>query len=433
MNELIDTNPDINVREEEYKRLLGYPHHFELKERSRELADWAREWYGKNGNPWIYALKMSDIDFSNEKLKINNIELSSIKLRNQLAEVQASAAVLVAVSAGKECEEKANQLWLEGKPDEYFFLEIYGSAVVEHLITSVGAQLCAWADENNFTVLPHYSPGYPGWTVTDQNKLLKLIQQKRMNDLPGEIQVLETGMLKPKKSLLALFGNTKHLDKVKKLSGLIPCSTCSMKNCQYRRIPYKYSRNQIEDVSKLQPEKNEQVYEDLITTDLRGILSKDAKYKVSLKALQKWASDRLKFRILKDNSIEAKFRYEGTTCSNMGRLIEFDYFVKLSPPEDSYKIISMSCSPAGENDGYKFMCEYINDSESIMNNIENEKPLIGKSINEILNWQYQFSPEGCYCKSESRAHKWGLVLEVLHYALAQYENKLFKTEFMNER
>ena len=50
MNELIDTKPDTNVLEIEYKRLLGYPYHFELKERARELADWAREWYSENGN-----------------------------------------------------------------------------------------------------------------------------------------------------------------------------------------------------------------------------------------------------------------------------------------------------------------------------------------------------------------------------------------------
>ncbi len=116
----------------------------------------------------------------------------------------------------------------------------------------------------------------------------------------------------------------------------------------------------------------------------------------------------------------------------MGRGLEFDYYIKLSPPEDSYKIISMNCSPSKDNDGYKFMCEYIADSESIMNNIENEKPLIGKPINEILNWQYQFSPEGCYCKAESREHKWGLVFEVLHYALVKYENQTFKTELINE-
>jgi hypothetical protein len=29
------------------------------------------------------------------------------------------------------------------------------------------------------------------------------------------------------------------------------------------------------------------------------------------------------------------------------------------------------------------------------------------------------SPAGCYCEPDSRQHKWGLVLETIHYALAR--------------
>jgi hypothetical protein len=29
---------------------------------------------------------------------------------------------------------------------------------------------------------------------------------------------------------------------------------------------------------------------------------------------------------------------------------------------------------------------------------------------------------GCYCEPESRLHKWGLVLETIHYALARTGN-----------
>ncbi len=308
MNELIDIKPDINVNEVEYKRLLGYPYHHELEGRSRELADWARDWYYKKGKPWIYAVRIDEIDFSNEKIRINDIEFSSKRLCSQLREANAKSLILAAVSAGAECEKKAAQFWRENKPDKYFFLEIFGSAVVEHLITNAGARFCAWADENNSAVLPHYSPGYPGWDVTDQNKLLKLIEQKSNNDLPGTIEVLETGMLKPKKSLLALFGITKNIEKVKKLSELIPCETCSLQGCKYRRTNYKYSRNPIEDVNKLQPGNNS------LSNNPKQDLSKSAKYNVSLKALQKWSDERLNLRILKDNSIEAQFRYEGTTC-----------------------------------------------------------------------------------------------------------------------
>ena len=179
----------------------------------------------------------------------------SKKLRKQFVEAQVHSAILLVVSAGHECEEMAKQLWIEDKPDEYFFLEVFGSAVVEHLITNTGFQFCEWAEKNYMAILPHYSPGYPGWMLEDQHQLLKLVNQNGMSKLPREIDVLESGMLKPKKSMLALFGITAQLDKVSDIRDLIPCKLCSLQSCPFRRISYEYSRAQIEEVYKLQPGK----------------------------------------------------------------------------------------------------------------------------------------------------------------------------------
>ena len=63
MMELIDIKPDIDVQETEYKRLLGYPNNYELQGRTRILADLASQWYTKNGNPWVYALQLNNLDF----------------------------------------------------------------------------------------------------------------------------------------------------------------------------------------------------------------------------------------------------------------------------------------------------------------------------------------------------------------------------------
>jgi hypothetical protein len=252
MHELTDTKPDTTVQEAEYKRLLGYPSQHELEGRARELADWAMQWYAENGKPWVYARKIDELEIANAALRIAGAVFSSKRLCEQLREAQAHAAMVVAVSAGKESEEKARQLWQEEKPDEYFFLEVYGSAVVEHLITTTGARFCAWAEQHGLAILPHYSPGYPGWNVSEQNQLLELLRRKSGGDFPGEIHALDTGMLKPKKSLLAVFGITAQVDKVRKLTELIPCESCSMKSCQYRRVPYKYSRTQIENGRWLQ-------------------------------------------------------------------------------------------------------------------------------------------------------------------------------------
>ncbi|MEW5799172.1 MAG: hypothetical protein AB1728_09220 [Bacteroidota bacterium] len=39
---------------------------------------------------------------------------------------------------------------------------------------------------------------------------------------------------------------------------------------------------------------------------------------------------------------------------------------------------------------------------------------------DILYWKREYNPAACYCQPSSREHKWGLVLEVLHFALVRY-------------
>jgi hypothetical protein len=413
-----DTSPDVNVLETEYKRLLGFPANYTLEGRTRELADWAKQWYAENGRPWIYA-REGDVQLTPDEVRLHGANFGAERLRVQLNEAQAERAVLVAVSAGIECEEWARQLWLEGKPDEYFFLEVFGSAVVEHLVTNTGARICAWAEQGAMAVLPHNSPGYSGWDTADQNRLFAAILAGA-DQLPGELRVMESGMLQPKKSLLAVFGLTQHAEKVRHLKNLVPCENCSFSPCQYRRAPYQHSLPQLEDVQGMQPR------EQPAPLNARNgfTLQHNARYRLNPRALRKWSHERLELRFLDDDSVEARFRYEGTTCSNLGRPLAYDYLVKLAKPEDGYRIVRTSCAPAPNDSGHEAMCEYINNREGLASALAKENPLTGRSLDEVLQWDRPFSPAGCYCDADSRMHKWGLVFEVIHYALAKREAAL---------
>ena len=70
-------------------------------------------------------------------------------------------------------------------------------------------------------VLPHYSPGYPEWAIDEQPRLLELIN-RRGSGAAVPVEVLESGMLRPKKSLLAVFGVTRHVERVRRLTDLSP-------------------------------------------------------------------------------------------------------------------------------------------------------------------------------------------------------------------
>jgi hypothetical protein len=296
---------------------------------------------------------------------------------------------------------------------------MFGSAVVEHLVTVASGHICGWADGHGAAALPHYSPGYSGWDVSDQVKLWDLLRQNGAAHLNGRLEVLETGMLRPKKSLLAVFGITRDLEKARKLFRLIPCETCSLPNCQYRRAPYQHAPPQIEDVRALASHAIEILEGQNRVTGLDA----NVKYTINPRALEKWSKERLKLEFARDDSVAAGFRYEGTTCSNMGRALEFEYRVRLAPPADQYRILEMHCAPAPGDTGHQFQCEYLNDAETFMRSITGEKPLLGRPLNEVLTWKREYNPSGCFCDRPRREHKWGLVLEVIHFALAQRQKE----------
>ncbi|MEP6621934.1 MAG: hypothetical protein ABJE47_21605 [bacterium] len=234
--------PRDGVLQEEYQRLLGYPRERVLDGRASELAQMARDWYRANGRPWTYARPASRLELTAGTLVIDGVAFNCAKLTATLRAANAHNVVLVAASAGPELEEEAQRRWQDEKPDEYFFLEVYGSAVVEQLVAAAGARLCAEADAQNMAVLPHDSPGYPEWTISEQSMLLELVKQPGSAVLPGPMAVLESGMLRPKKSLLAVFGLTHDAERVRRLTDMVPCERCALPRCQYRRVGYARSK-----------------------------------------------------------------------------------------------------------------------------------------------------------------------------------------------
>ncbi len=360
-----------------------------MEGRAAELAEQSRAWYRTNGRPWIYARQADCLELTDDAVRIEGAAFSGGRLRDVWRRGEAHGAALACVSAGPELEYEAQRHWREDRPDEYFFLEALGSAVAEHLVTLAGARLCAWAESLKMAVLPHQSPGYADWDVAEQPVLLSLLRP------PGAIEALDSGMLRPKKSLLAAFGITRKLNADRPGNLLQACAGCSLPGCGFRRAPYR--RYALPD-----PE---------------------AQYLVNPKALRRWSQERLRLEALPGGAWLATFQYEGTTCSNLGRPLEFNYRVILGPRAEGYRIVDQSCAPAERDTGHRFMCEYLRRGDALIADVAGDKPLLGEPLNDVLSWRRQSNPAGCYCDPEARQHKWGLVLETIHYALVQMEKR----------
>ena len=84
MIELVDTFPDTNVQQAEYKRLLGFPRGRVMEDRARELAEWARDWYAKHGRPWVYARQAESLQVTNGSIVIDGFSFTSEELQKLL-------------------------------------------------------------------------------------------------------------------------------------------------------------------------------------------------------------------------------------------------------------------------------------------------------------------------------------------------------------
>ncbi len=107
-----------------------------------ELVQWAEDWYREHGRPWIYARQVASLEIANGKVHVEGAPLHGPELKERLKRSHAHGTVLVALGADPEAEREAARHWREERPEEYFFLETYASAVVEHLTTATGARLC---------------------------------------------------------------------------------------------------------------------------------------------------------------------------------------------------------------------------------------------------------------------------------------------------
>ncbi|HYD54086.1 MAG TPA: hypothetical protein VEA99_15735, partial [Gemmatimonadaceae bacterium] len=147
----------------------------------------------------------------------------------------------------------------------------------------------------------------------------------------------------------------------------------------------------------------------------------DARYTVNAKALRRWADERLVLEPGADGTIAARFRYDGTTCSNMGRAFRFEYTVTLGSRDAGYPVLAQRCAPAEDDEGHRAMCRYLKVGGRLLDEVAEEQPLLGRALDAVLGWHRAPAGPSCYCEREARTHKWGLVLETIHFALARRE------------
>jgi hypothetical protein len=229
-----------SVTSREYQRLLSLPRDLVLEGDLLERANTAREWYMKNGNPFLAARKVNLKEVSSTAASLTNgLNLQSAVLAKRLRDGEAHALEILAASAGNEVAQEVTRLWSIEHPDEAFFLDRFAVAVAEQLVFWASATLCRLSESENETLMTRLSPGCGHWDIADQHKLMTMLtcteNQESGGTILGPLQLLSSGAIHPQHSLLAVMGVT-HRKFV--MAPELICRSCDLEPCGFRRAPF---------------------------------------------------------------------------------------------------------------------------------------------------------------------------------------------------
>jgi hypothetical protein len=222
------------VSAEDYSRLLGLPRGRPLGEDFGPRAEAARAWFVAHARPTAASRRLAIEPCADDMVTTETgATFASPTLAAHLEEGGAHALVALAVSAGPEVDAESQRLTAAGRPDEAYFIDRFGAVATQRMVLWAVRHLCREASPRGETLLAHLSPGCGGWAFDDQPALLRLLAPG--GEPPVPLRMLESGMLTPKNSLLALAGVTRRT--------LAPaakdvCHACDLAPCAFRRRPY---------------------------------------------------------------------------------------------------------------------------------------------------------------------------------------------------
>lgn len=141
-----------------------------------------------------------NISFRKNVLIIENIqfELGSIIYRD----IKDVSEIFVFVcTIGKSIEGKIHKLFLDGDSLSAFILDRIASELVESTADLLERKIHTEFLKEGYNLTNRYSPGYCGWSVSEQKKLFSLLPEKFCG-----VELTESSLMIPIKSVSGIYG-----------------------------------------------------------------------------------------------------------------------------------------------------------------------------------------------------------------------------------
>lgn len=158
-------------------------------------------------------------------MQINNVAFNTGKIVvGQLRRSEYIAVFLC--TAGHKIGETAKILMNEKDFLKGYIYDMIGSQTADSAADLMQEKLRIYAEEKGLKITNRYSPGYCGWSVSEQHKLFSLIPDNYCG-----IRLNDSALMDPIKSVSGIIGIGQKVR-----FNQYTCNLCDQKNCIYRKF-----------------------------------------------------------------------------------------------------------------------------------------------------------------------------------------------------
>ncbi len=220
----------LNIDREEVLRYQGYSRK-KIKVPNQNILQIIEEEINRGYDLYkprgIYSLIKIICFIPNERINLEN-ELAFIFSESIFDQLRGASHLLVGVvTIGDFLEKKVSELLSQGKYPQALALDAVGTVAVEDFSREVRKLACQEVTEQGFKTSRHFSPGYAGWEVSQQDIIFKSIPVDNIG-----VRLTEGCMMLPQKSLSWVIGAGKEIIVTSEEDN--NCKDCQSKSCNYR-------------------------------------------------------------------------------------------------------------------------------------------------------------------------------------------------------
>ena len=221
----------LNIDEEEVLRYQGYSKK-RVKTPNKNILQITEEEINRGYDLFkprgIYSLIKISCFISKERINLEN-ELAFRFSKSIIDQLKGASHLLVGVvTIGGLIEKKVSELFSQGEYPRALALDAVGTVAVEDFSLRVRKLARQEVKEQDFKTSRHFSPGYGGWEVSQQEIIFKSI----LTDNIG-VRLTKGYMMLPQKSLSWAIGAGKEI-----ITPSEEDNNCG--NCQYECCNYKF-------------------------------------------------------------------------------------------------------------------------------------------------------------------------------------------------